>query len=29
MMRIGWVFHEFDSDSTAMAILKGSDEETD
>jgi uncharacterized membrane protein YdfJ with MMPL/SSD domain len=29
MMRIGRVFHEFDSDSTAMVIFKGSDEETD
>jgi putative drug exporter of the RND superfamily len=29
MMRIGRVFHEFDSDSTAMVILKGSGEETD
>jgi hypothetical protein len=29
MMRIGRVFHEFDSDSTAMVVLKGSGEETD
>jgi hypothetical protein len=29
MMRIDRVFHEFDSNSTAMVVLKGSGEETD
>jgi len=28
-MRIGRVFHEFDSDSMGMVIHKGSGEETD